>query len=116
MAGAKTICARRSGSVINCRSRIYYANSRLTAQHALIGVAIAGLLWELIRHALGWYFGTLSQVSAVYGSLTTSIIVLLSLEVAATLLLLGAQVIAEYERVEIGVAPKKPLPMRTEAN
>ena len=35
----------------------------------------------------------------VYGSLTTSIAVLLSLEVAATLLLLGAQVISEYERL-----------------
>jgi membrane protein len=35
----------------------------------------------------------------VYGSLTTSIAVLLSLEIAATLLLFGAQVIAEYERI-----------------
>jgi YihY family inner membrane protein len=88
---------------------------RLSAQHALIGGATAGLLWEIIRLALGWYFGTLSQVSVVYGSLTTAIIVLLSLEVAATLLLLGAQVIAEYERIEIGATPKKPVPMRTEA-
>jgi len=99
-------------------SAIYYFMpvGRLTAQHALIGGVTAGLLWEIIRHALGWYLGTLSQVSVVYGSLTTAIIVLLSLEVAATLLLLGAQVIAEYERIEIGVAPKKPVPMRTEAN
>jgi len=73
---------------------------RLSAQHALIGGVTAGLLWEVVRPALGWYFGTLSQVSVVYGSLTTAIIVLLSLEVAATLLLLGAQVIAEYERIE----------------
>ena len=42
---------------------------------------------------------TLSQVSVVYGSLTTAIIVLLYLEIAAALLLLGAQVIAEYERI-----------------
>jgi YihY family inner membrane protein len=98
-------------------SAIYYfmpVGTR-SAQHALIGGATAGLLWEFIRHALGWYFGTLSQVSVVYGSLTTAIIVLLSLEVAATLLLLGAQVIAEYERIEIGEAPKAPMPMRTEA-
>ena len=98
-------------------SAIYYfmpVGTR-SAQHALIGGATAGLLWELIRHALGWYFGTLSQVSVVYGSLTTAIIVLLSLEVAATLLLLGAQVIAEYERIEIGEAPKAPVPLRTEA-
>ncbi len=71
-------------------SAIYYFMpvGRLTAHHALIGGATAGLLWEFIRHALGWYFGTLSQVSVVYGSLTTAIIVLLSMEVAAALLLL----------------------------
>jgi len=99
-------------------SGIYYFMpvGRLSAQHALIGGATAGLLWECIRFALGWYFGTLSQMSVVYGSLTTAIIVLLSLEVAATLLLLGAQVIAEYERIEIGEAAKEPVPMRTEAS
>jgi YihY family inner membrane protein len=98
-------------------SAIYYfmPPGRPSARHALIGGATAGLLWEVIRLALGWYFGTLSQVSVVYGSLTTAIVVLLSLEVAATLLLLGAQVIAVYERIEIGETPKEPVPMRTEA-
>lgn len=71
---------------------------RISARHALIGGTTAGLLWEIIRHALVWYFTTLSQVSVVYGSLTTAIVVLLSFEIAATLLLVGAQVIAEYER------------------
>jgi membrane protein len=89
-------------------SAIYYFMpvGRLTASHALIGGASAGLLWEIIRQAMGWYFGTLSQVGVVYGSLTTAIIVLLSMEVAATLLLLGAQVIAEYERIELGAPPE----------
>ena len=97
-------------------SAIYYfmPPGRLSAQHALIGGVTAGLLWEFIRHALGWYFGTLSQVSVVYGSLTTAIIVLLSLEVAATLLLFGAQVIAEYESIETEEAKTPPEPMRTE--
>jgi YihY family inner membrane protein len=96
-------------------SAIYYFMpvGRLSVQHALIGGATAGLLWELIRHALGWYFSTLSQVSVVYGSLTTAIIVLLSLEIAATLLLLGAQVIAEYELIETGEPAKAPVPIRT---
>ena len=71
---------------------------RLRLSHALIGGVTAALLWEITRHALVWYFATLSQVSVVYGSLTTAIVVLLSLEIAATLLLFGAQVIAEYER------------------
>jgi len=94
-------------------SAIYYFMpvGRLSARHALIGGASAALLWELIRHALGWYFGTLSQVSVVYGSFTMAIIVLLSMEVAAALLLLGAQVIAEYERIEIGSILQPPEPM-----
>jgi membrane protein len=71
----------------------------LSLSHALIGGITAALLWELTRHALLWYFATLSQVSIVYGSLTTAIIVLLSLEIAATLLLLGGQVISEFERM-----------------
>jgi membrane protein len=35
----------------------------------------------------------------VYGSLTTAIAVLLSVEIGALVLLMGAQVIAEYERI-----------------
>ena len=74
-------------------------------RHALIGGVIAGLLWELTRHLLVWYFSTLSQIRIVYGSLTTAIVVLLSLEIAAMVLLLGAQVIAEYERSGRGSEP-----------
>lgn len=73
---------------------------RLRLRHALLGGVTAALLWEVTRHALVWYFATLSQVSVVYGSLTTAIAVLLSLEIAATLVLFGAQVIAQYERLE----------------
>jgi YihY family inner membrane protein len=71
---------------------------RLSPRHALIGGATAALLWEVMRHLLVWYFATLSAVKLVYGSLATSIVVLLSLEIAAMVLLLGAQVIAEVER------------------
>lgn len=72
---------------------------RPSLNHALLGAIAAALLWELSRHLLVWYFSTLSQIGTVYGSLTTAIAVLLSLELAATLLLLGAQVISEYERL-----------------
>jgi YihY family inner membrane protein len=72
---------------------------RLSWRHALPGGVTAALLWEITRHVLVWYFGTLSQVNVVYGSLTTAIVVLLSLEIGATLLLLGAQVISEFERI-----------------
>jgi len=75
-------------------------SGRLSWRHAAIGGVTAALLWEITRHVLVWYFSTLSQVNVVYGSLTTAIVVLLSLEFAAGLLLFGAQVIAEYERIE----------------
>jgi len=72
---------------------------RLAWRHALIGGITATALWEITRHVLVWYLTTLSQVTVVYGSLTTAIVVLLSLEIGATLLLFGAQVISEYERL-----------------
>ena len=86
---------------------------RLKWRHALFGGVTATILWEVTRHVLVWYFGTLSQVTVVYGSLTTSIVVLLSLEVGATLLLLGAQVIAEYERIGTRSEHAPPKPMHT---
>lgn len=73
---------------------------KLALHHALIGGLTATLLWELTRHFLLWYFTTLSLVNVVYGTLATTIIALLSLEAAALIVLLGAQVIAEYERLE----------------
>jgi len=85
---------------------------RLSLRHALIGGVTAASLWEITRHILVWYFATLSQVSVVYGSLTTAIAVLLSLEIAATVLLLGAQVISEYERLGKDNDTAAPTPWR----
>ena len=78
---------------------------RLVLRHALIGGVTAALLWEITRHILVWYFSTLSLVNLVYGSFAATILILLSLEAAAIILLLGAQVIAEYERIGISATP-----------
>ena len=86
---------------------------RLRLRHALIGGVTAAVLWEITRHVLVWYFATLSQVNVVYGSLTTAIVVLLSLEIAATLLLIGAQVISEYERIGTADPKREPAAFRT---
>ena len=86
---------------------------RLSWRHALIGGISATVLWEISRHILVWYFSTLSEVRTVYGSLTTAIVVLLSLEIGAIVLLFGAQVIAEYERIEWEPVVRAPRPMRT---
>ncbi|HYY60174.1 MAG TPA: YihY/virulence factor BrkB family protein [Burkholderiales bacterium] len=82
---------------------------RLSFRHALLGGAVAALLWEATRHFLVWYYARLSQIGVVYGSLATAIVVLLSLEIGAALLLFGAQVISEYERARRGADGVAPL-------
>ncbi len=68
------------------------------ARRALVGGLVASILWEATRSAMAWYFANLSLVDVVYGSLATVIVLLLGLEAAALILLLGAQIIAELER------------------
>jgi membrane protein len=67
-------------------------------RHALAGAIFATVLWEITRHILVWYYANLSIVNIIYGSLATAVVVLLSIEFASTILLLGAQFIAEFER------------------
>lgn len=74
---------------------------KIRLRHALVGGITAGVLWEAIRRFLIWYFSTISMVNVIYGSLATGVVALLSLEAAAMILLLGAQVIAEYERLDL---------------
>ena len=70
--------------------------SAFLAHRTLVGgVVLASML---VFSALVWYYGTISQIQLVYGSLTTAIAVLVSVELGAIVLLIGAQVIAEYER------------------
>ena len=71
---------------------------RITFHHALIGGITATVLWEITRRVLIWYYSALSLVNLIYGSFATAVVFLLSIEAAALILLLGAQVIAELER------------------
>lgn len=86
---------------------------RLSFRHALIGGITAGLLWEVTRHLLVFYYETMAHIQVVYGSLTTAIVALLSVEIAAIVLLLGAQVISEYERIGREPIDVKPKAMKT---
>ena len=38
---------------------------RVTPRHALVGAAVVGVLWEITRHFLLWYFSALSLVGVV---------------------------------------------------
>ncbi|HEY0706314.1 MAG TPA: YihY/virulence factor BrkB family protein [Polyangia bacterium] len=78
---------------------------RMALRRAVLGATAATLLWELVRRILVQYFANFSMVNVLYGSLATAIVVLLTLEVGAIILLLGAQVIAELERGAVGKQP-----------
>jgi membrane protein len=71
---------------------------RISFRHALSGAVTATVLWEIIRRILVWYYSKLSLVNVIYGSLATTVVALLSIEVAVIILLLGAQVIAEFDQ------------------
>ena len=68
---------------------------RVKFRYALVGGLTAMLLWEISRRVLVWYYGALSMVNLIYGPIALVIGALLSVEVAAIIVLLGAQVIAE---------------------
>lgn len=68
---------------------------RVKFRYSLIGGIAATILWEITRRVLIWYYAVISMVNLIYGSIAIAVVTLLSIEVVATILLLGAQVIAE---------------------
>ncbi len=77
----------------------------VTWKQGAIGGLVAAVLWEIMRRALTWYFANVSLVGLIYGSLTTVIILLLTFELGALIVLLGGQVIAEIVRSQRSKIP-----------
>jgi membrane protein len=81
---------------------IYYVLPVVTIspRRALVGGLCAAALWRIVGILMVYYFTNISMVNLFYGSLATVIVVLLLMEIAFVILLLGAQVIAELEASE----------------
>jgi YihY family inner membrane protein len=79
--------------------------TKISFRRAMAGGVTAALLWDATRRVLVYWFSSISLVNVVYGSLATVIIVLLSAEIGAVIVLLGAQVIAELEHAEADERP-----------
>jgi YihY family inner membrane protein len=71
--------------------------AKISFRLALAGGLTATILWEIVRHLLVTYYTQVSMVNVLYGSMATIIIVLLTMEAVALILLLGAQVIANLQ-------------------
>ncbi len=70
---------------------------KISMNKALVGGLCAAALWQAVGRLMVYYFTNLSMVNLVYGSLATVVVLLLFMEIAFIILLLGAQVIAELE-------------------
>ena len=68
---------------------------RVRTRDAIVAAGVVVVQWEVVRRLLVWYFANVSTIGVVYGSLATVIIALMSAEIVAIILLLGAQVLAE---------------------
>ena len=68
---------------------------KISMNKALIGGLCAAVLWQSVGSFMVYYFANLSMVNVIYGSLATVVVMLLFMEIAFIILLLGAQVIAE---------------------
>ena len=81
---------------------------RVRLRHAIMGGCTAAFLWEITRRVLVWYYGTVSMVNVIYGSIAITVVALLSIEFVTLILLLGAQVIAELEAGRCNAEQKVP--------
>lgn len=79
--------------------------ARIPFRLALAGGLTATILWELVRHLIVSYYTNFSMVNILYGSMATIIIVLLTMEAIALIILLGAQVIADLHRSALAGVP-----------
>lgn len=99
--GAVLLYGGIAGLALLC-SAIYWIMPavKVPLRRALVGGAVAALLWEVVRRFLVWYFANVSMVNSIYGSAATIVVLLLSFEAAAVILLLGAQIIAELGHID----------------
>lgn len=72
---------------------------------SLAAGALVAALWETFLQLLAWYFGSLSQINVLYGSMATVVLLLVTIEYAAAIILIGAHVIAEVERARAAGLP-----------
>ncbi len=73
----------------------------ISHKRALLGGFVAAAIWEIVRHGLIYFFSEYYVFSQIYGALGTVIVILLCLQIAAIIILLGAQIIAELQREEL---------------
>lgn len=83
---------------------LYYfvPSVRVRFRSVWVGAVSAGVVWRAALAGVSWYLGDLSRLSRVHGSIATVVVFLLWIYVSAAILLYGAELTAEYERLRGG--------------
>ena len=77
----------------------YVPNAAPTWSDIRFGAVLAAILFEASKYAFSWYLTSFARYSLIYGSLGTTIAFLMWAYLAALILLLGAELTAEYARL-----------------
>jgi membrane protein len=69
------------------------------------GAILATILWLLATAAFGWYVRNITNYNVLYGSVGTSIALLVWMYMLAAIALFGCEFNAEFERLSVAKAP-----------
>ena len=77
----------------------YVPKANVTWADVRLGALLAAILFEAGKYAFSWYLTGFARYSLIYGSLGTTIVFLMWTYLVALILLLGAELTAEYARL-----------------
>ena len=77
----------------------FLPNCKTYWRYVWLGAAIAAVLFELGKNLFVWYLATFANYQQVYGPLASVMIFLIWAYVSALILILGAEISSEYERI-----------------
>ncbi len=77
----------------------YVPKANVTWSDVRLGALLAAILFEAGKYAFSWYLTSFARYSLIYGSLGTTIVFLVWTYLVALILLLGAELTAEYARL-----------------
>ncbi len=76
--------------------------------YAAIGAIFASLMWEITKFIFDFYILNLAQYRKIYGPLAALIITFLWIYLSAFILLIGAEIGSNLEKVSEKLTPKRP--------
>jgi membrane protein len=77
----------------------FVPNRKTYWRHVWLGAVIAAILFEVAKSLFVWYLARFTNYNQVYGSLASVIILLLWLYLSSLVLILGAEIGSEYQRL-----------------